>query len=211
MGCLLMGERKEGLTAAVEAIGVGELEPAGEQIELLEIEEPETPLPLAPARTAGPKGGRPKGARNRRTEEWVRYILGRYRSPLVALAETWSRRPRELAEELELFHRDPETGAPLRDLDGKPILREDAVLEAFRIQQAAMVAALPYLHQKQPLAVAVSEEKRGLLVIGNLAVEGTDGDGDGLALPLAEGVENQRVIDITPEKSDIEKSDDGAK
>src|SRR5690606_19661876 len=130
----------------------------------------------------------------------------RYRSPLVFLLETYHRSPRELAEQLELykFHE----GKLVKDADGEPML---ATGEAAEIQVRAAIAALPYLHQKQPLAVEVTDEKRGLLVIGNLTIEGADGAGSDLALPLAEDEQNQQLIDVTPEKSDREKSDDPAK
>ena len=44
--------------------------------------------------------GRPKGAINRATAEWRDFILSRYRSPLVVLAETYSRPAHDLAAEI---------------------------------------------------------------------------------------------------------------
>lgn len=201
-----MTDRKEGLTAAIEMLGAGE--PPAAAADQAELFEAEAPLPMPPAKgVSGPKGGRPKGARNRRTQEWVEYLLSRYRSPLVFLLETYHRSPRELAEQLELykFHEgklvvDPRTNEPVL-----------ATGEAAEIQVRAAIAALPYIHQKQPLAVEVTDEKRGLLVIGHLAVEGGEGAAGDLALPLADAEQNQQLIDVTPEKSDGEKSDETAK
>jgi hypothetical protein len=86
------------------------------------------------------KSGRPKGALNRRTEEFVEYILSRYRSPLVGLAETYSRSVADLASELGCTK-----------------------LEAFQLQQAAMVNLAPYLHQKLPQAVQI--DGKGLVAV----------------------------------------------
>lgn len=217
-----MTDRKEGLTAAIELLG-GAGEPAVAEGDQPELFEADAPLPMPPARgVSGPKGGRPKGARNRRTQEWVEYLLSRYRSPLVFLLEAYSRSPRELAEQLQLykFHEGKLVLAPVLDANGVQLrdaageLRWQPSLatgEAAEIQVRAAIAALPYLHQRQPLAIEVQDEKRGLLVIGNLTIEGAGGGGDDLVLPLAEAEENQRVIDHDPEKSDDDKSDEPAK
>lgn len=74
--------------------------------------------------------GRPKGARNRSTEEWRKYILSKHKSPLAFLAGVYSQDIKELRREI--------------DCD---------LLEAFKLQLSAAQAALPYLHQKQPLAI----------------------------------------------------------
>jgi hypothetical protein len=179
-----MSGPREGFATAVVAIGKGEAPVAGEvgeQLDLLEIEEAETPLPMPPAKVATGKG-RPPGARNRRTEEWVRYLLSRYRSPLVGLLEIYSRSAQELAEQLHV-----ERG------------------EAARMQLQAMIAALPYLHQRLPLAVDVKSDSRGLLVVGEIGAGTVVG---GLTLPLAEGEENQEVRESAREKSDVGASDE---
>ena len=173
-----MSETKQGLTAAVAVLGTGEA-PQGAaagagQADL--FEEPEAPLPLQPRGASGPKGGRPAGARNRRTQEWVDFILGQYRSPLVVLAETYSRPVAELAAELGCDK-----------------------LEAFKAQQAAAVALAPYLHQRQAQMVELQANTRGLLLIGDL---GADGAADSLSLPLAEIIGNQPLNTPHPEKSD---------
>ena len=170
-----MGE-KQGVTAAIEAIGPGEPPAAaGQQAEL--FDNAAAPVPLAPsAGRSGPQGGRPAGSRNRRTQEWVDFILAQYRSPLIVLAETYSRPVEDLARELGCNK-----------------------LEAFERQQAAAVALAPYLHQRQPQAIEVASQSRGLLLIGELA---SDGTADGLAIPFAEVVENQALSHGDPDKSD---------
>ncbi|MFA7504242.1 MAG: hypothetical protein WCZ28_06050 [Burkholderiaceae bacterium] len=217
-----MTDRKEGLTAAIEALG-GAGEPPAAEVDQAELFEAEAPLPMPPAKgVSGPKGGRPKGARNRRTQEWVEYLLSRYRSPLVFLLETYHRSPRELAEQLELYkyHEGKLVLAPVLDVNGVHLRDAEGALrwkpalatgDAAEIQVRAAIAALPYLHQKQPLAVEIQDEKRGLLVIGNLTIEGADGAGGDLALPLAETIEDQALIEHEPEQSDSDKSDETGK
>lgn len=92
--------------------------------------------------------GRPKGSRNRSTEEWRRYFLAKFKSPLVALGELYSE--------------------PLDDLKEK--LKCDR-LEAFKLQLAAAQAVLPYVHQKQPLAI---EDTTGNVPIININVSQAD-------------------------------------
>jgi hypothetical protein len=154
---------------------------------------------------SGPQGGRPKGARNRSTEQWRQYLASRYTSPLVGLAEMWSRTPAELAKDLGLykFH----DGKLVCDAEGRPYLDTGA---AAAMQLKAREAALPYWHQRQPQALEVKGDglQMGVLVMGDLHVAGGDG-GDALPLPPLEmqGEQNQGVIDVDPDKSDEPKSE----
>jgi hypothetical protein len=152
------------------------------------------PLVASTVRAAGPKGGRPRGRMNRSTEAWVGYIQSRYPAPLVALAETWSRPVEQLARELGLYRRGSD-GKPLvrMGMDGKPLLDaaglpqpELDLVEAFKLQQSAIVAGLPYLHSKMPQAVQVQSKERGLLQI--VLGDPSDGDahGDDLTLNIAD-------------------------
>lgn len=75
--------------------------------------------------------GRPAGSINKRTAEMRDYILSRYTSPLIALAETYSRPVADLATELGC-----------------------SKLEAFRLQQASAAELAPFLHGKMPVEVA---------------------------------------------------------
>lgn len=197
-----MGGAMQGLTAALEALGAGDAPMDGaSQVDL--FAEPDARLPLAPSK--GPStGGRPKGARNRRTEEWVSFILGRYRAPLVVLAETWSRTPRELAEELGLVERDGEGQARL-GVDGRPRLRNGALAEAYGVQQAAAIAALPYLHQRQPLAIQASVKSAGLIVIGDLS--GMSEAGEGVLTLTIPHQQNQALSEADLAQSDGQQSD----
>jgi len=189
----------------------------GEQTSFLDADDAPMPMPEAKG-TSGPKGGRPKGARNRSTEEWRSFVLSKYRSPLVFLAEMWSRTPAQLAAELGLykFHEGKLVTAPIIDAEGRVMRDEEghelrqpvlATGEAAAMQQAAAIAALPYLHQKQPLAIETKSETRGLLLLGAYDTGGDQAAGDG-AVPFAPIVENQQVTDVEAEKSHAPQSHD---
>jgi len=180
-----MADEKQGFAAALANMDVGA--PPGSEADqpaLLDgFENGAASSPLATANARRGRGpGRPKGAKNRRTEEWAAYILSQYRSPLIVLAELYSMPVDELAAELQCEK-----------------------LDAVKIQKDAAAALAPYVHQRQPQAIEVSEKSVGVLVIGELS-----GDASGLAgLPLAgdEGEQNQGFIDGAAEKSDGGKSD----
>lgn len=186
-----MSEGKNGLAAALDATGLGTPPPPAEQLDLL----PAPALPDPPRSSA--KGGRPAGSRNKRTQEWVDFILGQYRSPLLFLASVYNRTPQQLCRDagLYLYHE----GAVVLDRDGEPVL---ATGDALRLQVAAAKELAPYLHQKLPIALDVKGKTAGVILIGELPAEGSD---QAAALSLfmpGESEENQGVIDSPTEKSD---------
>lgn len=93
-----------------------------------------------PAERSGP--GRPPGSRNRSTLQWTDFILRNYRSPLLFLAEAYTRPAEILAAELGCTKED-----------------------AFKIQVSAARELAPYVHQKQPVAVNVDAHGVVTLVI----------------------------------------------
>lgn len=168
---------KIGLVAAVEAAGTGEAPAAeGEQLALLPLSErgAEAPADLADMEPGRRGPGRPAGARNKRTEDWVRYLTSRYRSPLVGLAEIYSRKVSELAAEL-----------------GFGSLTPEVALKLLAAQIEAMKALAPYVHQRQPLAVQIDERRTVRLVVEEYDGKAADA-GDGDALSILEGI----VIDV---------------
>lgn len=81
--------------------------------------------------------GRPKGAQNKSTKEWVEYFLSQVKeSPLLFLGKLYAM-PTELLA---------------RKIISK---REDAL----KMQIAAANAVLPYVHQKQPVALEIASEE----------------------------------------------------
>lgn len=80
--------------------------------------------------------GRPKGAKNKSTKEWVEYFTNRFESPLVALGKLYTQDTKSLAREMCCDR-----------------------LDALKIQVAAASSVLPYVHQKQPVALEIATEE----------------------------------------------------
>lgn len=143
-----------------------------QQMELLDL--PDTPA----VRNALEKRiGRPPGARNRRTVEMVKYLLSRYVSPLEFLAQTWSTPDEVLAAQLECKK-----------------------LEARQERRLAAAMALPFVHQKMPIAVDVTNTKVVYLTIVEEADTGAGAlESDDVVTIDAEIVEvaNQQLKDET--------------
>lgn len=127
----------KGMKAAVEmALDAASDEAAAcVQLPLLPSDElaglPADAMGRARALREGKRGpGRPAGARNRKTEDFARFLLSRHASPLQVMAETYSRPVQDLAAELGC-----------------------SVAEAFKLQLLAARELAPYLHGKMPVAV----------------------------------------------------------
>ncbi len=194
-----------GLTTALQLLGAAGAVDAGdgEQPELFEASAP-LPLPTAPRADAG-KAGRPKGARNKSTDQWVSYFLGRYRSPLTGLAELYTRPLEELVDELQRMADKHKSWIETKE-GGRWERVAINPLEVLRMQHNAMVAILPYIHKRQPIALEVDARQRGIVLLGSLDTAGADA-GDDLALPLPPIVENQGVTDVEPTQSDGAQSE----
>jgi hypothetical protein len=131
-------------------------------------------LPLMPVAGASeeerPRPGRPAGSVARATAEWRQLILSRYRSPLIAFAETYSRPVDELAKDLGCTKR-----------------------EAFEIQMKAAAELAPFVHSKMPIAV----QGEGMPQVGiTLAVSAETAAAMGMAgppVPLPRTVVNQAL------------------
>lgn len=129
------------LTEVLEGSGTGEtLAQAG----LFDLGEDETgaldaPSPLSAALIPkGGKGGRPKGARNRRTEAVIGWLLSQHRHPLSVMAEAYSMTPAQLAERIGIANPDA-----------------DQLLDLLKLQLRMAEAVAPYVAQKLPQAVTV--------------------------------------------------------
>lgn len=169
-----------GIKAAIEATRDAARGPVpqAEQLDLMPLSRSGVgefdPLPAEERALAEPgKPGRPPGAKNKRTEAWVTHILGRYRSPLIQMAEICARPVHILAHELGCTR-----------------------FEAFQIQLEAMKQLAPYLHQKLPQAIDLNGE--GLVAV-NLIVQGDDlpkrfrDDGRPVEATVLENEQNQDV------------------
>ena len=147
-----------------------------ELIEDGRLEARQVGLPLAPAveqedqvpaPVGSPKGGRPAGSVARKTAEWQAFILARYRSPLVVMAETYSRPTRDLAQELGC-----------------------TTLEAFELQQKAAAELAPYVHSKMPTALQLDGAPDAPVM---LAISPGMAARMGLSAPTIEGEADQAV------------------
>jgi hypothetical protein len=118
--------------------------------------------------------GRPKGSRNRRTEAITDVIRATRRDPLLVLADMAEADVSELASYLECSR-----------------------LEAAKLQAAAARELAPYLHSKQPVAVAATGGDVVVMVgsFGEPSAQGASGGQDEGILDLswteAENAENQ--------------------
>lgn len=146
----MSGEHKDGLPAAIDALVGADPGRVAEEPEQFEFEDllglPRPENGLSEASRAGVevtallgtrRAGRPPGARNRKTREWVDYLLARYPSPLEGLLQLASTPVAVLAQALGC-----------------------TPLEALQAQTRAREAALPYLHQKLPQELTVRDPDR---------------------------------------------------
>lgn len=131
--------------------------------------------------------GRPAGSKNKNTQEWRDYILGRFTSPLIALGDTFTRGVADLAKELGCTK-----------------------LEAFKLQIQAAKELAPYVHQKMPIAVDAGEGGLIHLTINHAAATAQMG---AAAVPAAIEIlqekdeENQLLSEDDFLQSDNENSD----
>lgn len=185
---------KRGLKAAVAATHdpaaavPGDMQ--AEQLDLLPLRKMDRPAAAAEQGAAGRGPGRPAGSKNKNTEAWRDYILSRYPSPLVALAETYSRPLDQLKAELHC-----------------------TALDAFKLQLTAAKELAPYLHGKMPTEVDLGDGGLIHLTIntGNARDQlGADVWPATVEVMETETQENQMVSAGDFEKSNAPKSNETA-
>ena len=174
-----------GFSAAIDALPVGAVPGSDTGQRSLFGAVPADPDGVGELVVDGPRGpGRPPGAKNKSTDEWSRYILSRYRSPLIALAEIASATPAKLADELS------------RTLTKDKRVSE---LQALEMIVKAAEKLAPYLHQKQPIALDGGGAGLLQIVIGDV---GGGQLGEARILPMEEYDENQGVSGTLPDLSE---------
>lgn len=159
----MSGSVKSGLPSVLDAVRPHDqaVEDEAEQLDLLGMPEPRFSVV---ERKPGP--GRPPGSRNRRTEAWAQYLLARYASPLEVLAQIATSSVEELHKRLGC-----------------------SPLEALQEKRLAALGLLPYLHQRQPIAVDLNTRQ----VVNLTIVEGAAEPADSLAVEIIGIVENQQL------------------
>jgi hypothetical protein len=148
--------------------------------------------------------GRPPGSPNRSTVQLKRLLhLKGYRDPVEFLASLYTMDTRELAAALRA-----DAGAAVA---GVPSF--DQAHEALKLQIRAAEAALPYLHQKMPIAVEHSGDGQRPIIIVNdqhgLMQAGRVVAGDAV-MSVHDPLEYQGVsASPAPASHDVEASQDG--
>ena len=141
--------KRTGLPAAVAQAGAG----AAIAEELSEADQIALDLGLDLERVRKRPVGRPAGQRNLRVQRVADYLLGRYRDPLEGLVQMAAMPLELLAEALGCSR-----------------------FEAAQEQRLCRIAALPYLHQRQAIAVDMTYRTQVDLTIvdGFAPAEGGD-------------------------------------
>lgn len=140
-----------------------------EQLDLLGLPEPATEAGRKLIETKrGP--GRPPGARNKRTQRTVDWLLSVYQDPRAVLLAIAQAPADELAARLGC-----------------------TPMEALQEKRLAAAAVLPYVAQRQPLAVDLNTKSVVYLTINDTPNQAPDSAGVELTARIVEDVEFQRV------------------
>lgn len=186
-----------------EALGGGPhaaAAPAGEQLPLLPVEDPaagDMRLPVAEAAKLKPlpkgTGGRPLGARNRRTDLVAEYLIGRYGDPLEASVSLGMMPLKDLV---------PTLRAAASDLGLKLGM---SIGDILRLQAELRREALPYLHARRAPETAQGDPVLPVVGIGTyVAAQTVNIAGAGRSVEdVIEGEINQEVSDDAAGKSQI--------
>lgn len=167
------------------------------------------PEALATVVTSGPQGrkpGRPPGSTNLKGGRIAAYYLRTEGDPLLDLVRFSRRDLLGLVMELQAVA----TATGVRMLG-----KNQSLLDLVKEQRAAAEAALPYLHQRMPLALEIDKGGRNVLIVGTPTPEQMDAAADVLGLDLraaikprgaVEGVEYQRLGDAAADPSPLDPS-----
>lgn len=160
-----------GTTAVELARALNEAEAADEEEQLGLFAEPETEAGRLKVEHMKRGRGRPPGARNKRIERTVAWLLARHKDPVDGLLEIADMHPADLAAMLFC-----------------------TMLEAVQEQRLCRIGALPYVKQRQPLAIDVTKRSVVYLRINKGEVEqAKTAGGTGVAVRILENVEYQQL------------------
>jgi len=139
--------------------------------------------------------GRRKGSRNVRTSETLRWILSQHRHPLSVICEAYSMSPAEFAAKIGLPM--PMVEVYGKDHEGKRVWVRDepakaydtgTLLEIAKLQLRMAEAALPYLAQKQPMAVQLEGKAQLSVSFEGVSLPARGGPGLGSMGAVVEGM-----------------------
>lgn len=171
-----MSGDRAALEVALAAAGEPEELEEAEQLDLLR--QPETiegEMKMRAVERRGP--GRPPGARNKRTERTIAWLLSHHRDPREVLLSISDKHPADLAAVLGC-----------------------SMLEALQEIRIAAGAVLPYVAQRQPLGIDVTNRQVVYLTINEGGQATHQEGGVGLSASIVENVEFQEVSEDDPKK-----------
>lgn len=152
--------------------------------------------------------GRPKGAKNRKTEAFEKWFYARgYRDPAQVLAEIMTMDPRAL-QQIALDDKIARCELVQGGTKDDPIqlVSVPGLVEIIDLQRKAAVDLMPYLHGKKPTEVLVTDERLPTLMIftdSNQIAEARAIQGRrealSLGMPLVEGEANE-INDLEGDK-----------
>ncbi|MEP3072830.1 hypothetical protein [Maricaulis sp.] len=211
-------ERKEGIAAAIDATGPGELPVLGELVgELFDLDPVmRSPRRKADAASGDKRGpGRPKGSKNKRSQDWVAYLGAQYTLPLEGLVALGDMAPEELLRDLA----DQAERLTGRKVDFTK-MKDDEILgrleRCLAIINDARKSASPYMHERRGMVVA-DDQGNDVPVLGIFAAGGTPAIGQAREVlgfdtrPRDVREENQALIEGNAGKSSDGKSSPDAK
>lgn len=194
-----------GLRSALELLAVQAGEAAGAVGEAEEDLFGEAPRLVEAKGVSGPKGGRPKGARNRSTDQWAQWLLARYGSSLDVLGQLMTAPTGKLVDELQAMADKHKKWRETKEGGYWTVVQIDP-LAVLKLQMAAAQGLALYQHKQQPKALELDSRPRGVVVLADCEMDAGDViDGD--ALPISASQQNQGVSDGARCQSDGEPSD----
>lgn len=137
--------------------------------------------------TGGRKPGRPEGSVNIRQGKVSDFILKTCGDPLVDAVRFARRDLVGLVQELQEVARV--TGV-------KVLGKNQSLLDIVKEQRAAGEAALPYLHQRKPLAIETNSGQRNVLIVGTPTADQMAQAASSLGLDLRQALAGPDVDDV---------------
>lgn len=154
------------VTAAIGAA----IEPEGDEVQL-DLLDPNGVVTVAGRELVERRGrGRPAGARNKRTERTVKWLMARHRDPREVLLAVVDMHPADLA-----------------------VLLGCTPFQALQEIRLCAIAVLPFVAQKQPLAIDVNNRQAVYLTIVEGQASQDLGDGFGIAARVIDAQQIQSL------------------
>jgi hypothetical protein len=135
----------------------------------------------------GRKPGRPVGSTNVRQGKVSDFILKTCGDPLIDMVRFSRRDLAGLVRELQAVSK--ETGV-------KVLGKNQSLLDIVKEQRAAGEAALPYLHQRKPLAIETDKGMRNVLIVGTPTADQVAQAASTLGLDLRQAMAPAQEIDV---------------